>query len=294
MPKDILRLKSFLPHSGKGFRGRSSLGQLPGGVLALFALVASSLLPACGGEKDDSITYTKTIRPLFNDRCSTCHRAGSPIRVDIANPFAPNDGLIASTNSWNVTFPGETLERNVVPFDPDNSFLMRKISLDGLPTNGHGGSRMPPQLPPLADDGPEIGALTQWITSGANDDTFFETEVRPIFGDVSDTQSIFAVAANGQPDPRGKCILCHYEGAPNPLDLTDPFGPDGLVNVKASYRPDRVRVVPRAPEQSFLIDKVTADNPMSEIGGQMPFSFTPLTATQIETVRQWILEGARP
>jgi hypothetical protein len=294
MPKDILSLKSFLPRSGKTFRGRSSLGQLPGTVLAGLALLASSVLAGCGGEQDESITYSKRIRPLFEDRCATCHRAGSPISVDIQNPFAQSDGLVTSVNSWSVSYPGETLQRNVVPFDPDNSFLMRKISPNALPTNGHGGSSMPPQLPPLADDGPEIATLRQWITLGANNDSFFTSQVRPIFGDVNDTQSIFQLAANGQPDPSGKCILCHYQGAPNPLDLTDPFGVDGLVNVKASYRPDRVRVVPRDPEQSFLIDKVTADMPMSEIGRQMPTSFEPLTVTQIELVRQWILEGARP
>jgi hypothetical protein len=76
--------------------------------------------------------------------------------------------------------------------------------------------------------------------------------------------------------------------------LSDPFGPEGLVNVKAIYRADMVRVLPRNPDESLLILKVRANRPDSDIGAQMPYSYAALTPGQLDTVRQWILEGALP
>ena len=236
----------------------------------------------CGDEEDDGVTYEDDIQPLFNRRCTTCHRPVSPINVDIQNPFNADVGLVNTTNSWAVEYPGETDLRNVVPFDPDASFLIDKLTGD-LPANEHGGSPMPLQVPALTPE--EVGILEQWIMNGAPNDQFFANEVRPIFGSEQSNGLFFS----------GKCVFCHYPNSPPPgLDLTDPFGPNGLVNIQATYRGDMLRVEPNDPEESLLILKVRAERAESDIGAQMPFSYAPLTATQIGTVRQWIAEGARP
>jgi hypothetical protein len=133
-------------------------------------------------------------------------------------------------------------------------------------------------------DREQLDTLEAWVSNGAQNDATFATQVRPIFGDENDASSFFA----------GRCVFCHYEGTPNPPDLTNPFGPNGLVNVNARYRADMVRVLPGDPEESLLILKVRATSPDSDIGNQMPYSYNPLTETQIGVVRQWILEGARP
>jgi hypothetical protein len=262
------------------------------GTIELFARAASVSLPllaclsaaACGGEEDDGVTYGDEVQGLFYRRCTTCHHPGSPINVDIENPFNPETGLVYTSNSWAApnAYPGETDERNVVPGDPDSSFLMDKIS-GALPTNGHGGGSMPMQVSALTPE--EVGALEQWITNGALNDAFYTNNVRPIFGAEDDAGLFFS----------GKCVFCHYPNSPNPgLDLTEPFGPNGLVNVDATYRGDIKRVQPGNPEESLLMLKVRAERPESDIGAQMPYSFDLLTAGQIDTVRQWIVEGARP
>ena len=66
------------------------------------------------------------------------------------------------------------------------------------------------------------------------------------------------------------------------------------MNVDATYRGDMVRVLPGDPDNSLLILKVRAQRPDSDIGAQMPYSYNPLTDSQVDLVRQWIVEGAKP
>jgi hypothetical protein len=251
---------------------------------AAFAALALIALPGCGGEEDTEVTYNDDVRPIFNRRCTTCHYSSTPIGVDIQNPFTPEKGLVFAPNSWAQpgAYPGLTDAQNVVPFDPENSFLIDKLT-GNLPSDEEGGQPMPLQVAPLDDK--ELATLEQWVTTGAANDAFFRDNVRPIFGSEESTSQFY----------NGKCIFCHYTGSPNPLDLSNPFDEDnGLVNVPATYRGDMVRVQPGSPDDSLLILKVRAQRPESDIGAQMPYSFTELTTSQIDVVRQWIVEGARP
>jgi hypothetical protein len=248
----------------------------------IFAVAACFTLTSCG-EEDDGVTYNDDVRRIFQLRgCTVCHRPGSPIGVDIQDPFNPVTGLATTRNTWAVpeAYPGETPEFNVVAGDPDNSFLMQKIT-GMVPANGHGGGAMPMQVPALVET--EINTLRAWVERGAPNDASFTAEVRPIFGDENDLGS-----------GAGKCVFCHYEGTPNEPDLTNPFSPKGLINVKARYRADMVRVLPGSPDDSLMIRKVSLERADSEYGAPMPYSYSSLTASQIETVRRWILEGARP
>jgi hypothetical protein len=251
---------------------------------AAVALLAVLALPGCGGEEDNEVTYNDDVRPIFNRRCTTCHYSSSPLGVDIQNPFSPERGLVFTHNSWSQpdAYPGRTDEFNVLAGDPDNSFVIDKITGD-LPDDGAGGAKMPFQVSPLSAS--ELATLEQWVADGAKNDDFFVRNVRPIFGSEDTPGEYF----------NGKCIFCHYAGSPNPLDLSNPFDAEnGLVNVPATYRGDMLRVQPGSPEDSLLILKVRAQRPESDIGAQMPYSYTDLTTSQIDVVRQWIAEGARP
>lgn len=280
MPNDHLNLCPSPRRSARLFEGTSKLAAHA--RWSAFVVMACFALPGCGGEEDDGITFADDVQPLFNRRCTTCHHPSSPIGVDIQNPFAAERGLVGSLNSWDVEHPELNMpERNVVPFEPENSFLMNKLTGD-LPANDLGGYTMPLQVPPVTPE--ELALLEQWVTDGAADNALFQNDIRRIFGSESSPGAYYG----------GKCIFCHYTGSPNPLDLSNPFGPDGLVGVNASSRGDMVRVLPGDPEQSLLILKVRAERPTSDIGAQMPYSYNPLTPSQVEVVRQWIVEGARP
>jgi hypothetical protein len=281
MPNDHL---SLWPSPRRSARLEEGARELFDRTLSVaLAVLVCMTVPACGGDDESGVTYDDDVEAVFYRRCTTCHRPVSPINVDIQNPFSSERGLVNTANSWAVEYPTEGLDaRNVVPGDPDASFLMDKIT-GNLPANGHGGAAMPLQVEPITPD--ELDKLETWITNGAQNDQYFADNVRPIFGSEESDGLFFS----------GKCVFCHYPGSPNPqLDLTDPFGPNGLVNVDATYRGDIKRVQPNEPEESLLILKVRAQSADGDIGAQMPYSFDKLTASQVETVRQWIVEGAKP
>jgi hypothetical protein len=164
---------------------------------------------------------------------------------------------------------------------------------------------MPLHVPTLTDR--EIQVLEDWITAGAPNGSFqdrgdgpspprtrsFEADVRPIFGVEEELNRVNGVCrpAQGQ---CAHCIYCHYAGTPNPPNLSDPFGPDGIVNVTAYLRSDMKRVAPGDPEGSLLIHKVRPNQSVDEFGPRMPYSYAVLTPDQVDLVRQWITEGARP
>lgn len=247
-----------------------------------WALTSGAATVACGSE-DEGITYRKSVRPLLVGRCTICHYTNGPIEVDIENPFAQTTGLVNSDNSWALpgAYPGLTPLRNVVPGDPDSSFLMEKIvdpAVDPLPEQG-GGDHMPPTIQRLTDE--EIASVEQWIRDGAQNDAFFQSTIVNIFG-------------NGTLQNAGKCSLCHYPGTPNPPNLVNPFDPEeGVVSVNSLYRSDLLRVAPGDPENSFLVVKIKATGTDSQNGANMPYNYSSLTPEEVDVVSQWITLGAR-
>lgn len=313
-----------------------------------YAAVSLAAISVVGcGETDESFGYRKKVGPIFNYRCTICHRPDGPSGVDIQNPFSPDEGLVYSKNGFAALHPELNLPAdNVVPGDPDNSFLMYKIDPNSnLPKDPDGdgpgqplaGAHMPLQIEPL--DYVQVHIIEEWVKAGAPPvDTEFQdpgapaTPAVPAMGDQGaiearaaipagprtfgrDIQPIIGTEADlsrtlsqtggvctpsaGNECPR--CIYCHYENGPNPPDLTAVYDPvKGLVNAPARGRADMKRVDPFHPENSLLIQKIhyenfaTAGVARSDYGSQMPYSFDPLTSSQVETVRQWILEGAKP
>jgi hypothetical protein len=265
-------------------------------------LFAAGLLlgAGCGASEDAHVTYAKNVQTIF-EPCTSCHRPGAPAGpstgngFDILNPFATVDGLLTAKNLWKLGHMEiDSPVYLVVPGNPDDSFLIDKISDPalGLLPGDQAGSTMPLQFvgPPVALTDAEKASIERWISEGAEDTDQFRAEVVPVIGDDG---RFGTLNSGGDPKP-GKCQLCHFANTPNPPDLSDPFGPNGLVNVVATYRSDMMRVQPFEPESSFLVRKIRAQEPGSEQGAPMPRSYPSLTDGQVETVRQWILDGARP
>lgn len=257
-----------------------------GALLALGSL-------SCGD--DEGVSFARDVQPLLERNCVTCHHSDSQVGIiDIEDPFTQDDppGLVGSDNPWAIGHPGYSDPYNVVPFDPDTSFLMRKITdenlhlgacdRDAIPECGPDvvGTFMPKEVPRLTGD--EIGAIRQWITDGAEDTEFFRTSVAPIFGDPSDFR---------RPDP---CGYCHYPGTPDPPHFMDPFDPiEGIVNVPSSFRSDLKLVEPGDPDASFLVIKIEATEYSSDVGAPMPRNYPQLSADEVSVIDRWIREGAK-
>jgi hypothetical protein len=259
-------------------------------VVAPVLLVLLACAPGCGGsEADNGVTYQKDISTLFAD-CTLCHNPASPSAgvppqgPDILDPYEPGNGLTVAPSYWkeghkNLPYP----DRLVTPGDPDQSFLLIKLSDPSLGLLSDAGAYMPYAVPPITAE--ELAKIEQWVSSGAQDDDFFRSQVYGIFvGPV-----VFQPA---------KCDLCHYKGTPHPPDMTDPFGPEGVVGIPSIFRSDLLRVAPGDPDASLLVQRVresAGDNlPSSEFGAPMPKPVTPLDDAQQALVKEWILEGARP
>lgn len=117
---------------------------------------------------------------IFTPTCalSGCHTGGSAplgLRLDKGNSFAS----LVDTASQEVA----SLFR-VLPFDPDNSYLIQKV--EGTAAVG---ARMPLNGFPL--DPSEIAIIREWIANGAQDDTLTlpvtVVTVTPAQGDTIDT-----------------------------------------------------------------------------------------------------------
>lgn len=84
---------------------------------------------------------------------------------------------------------------------------------------------------------------------------------------------------------------CHSSGsAAAGLVLASGSAFANLVNVPSSQRPELDRIEPGNPDTSYLVMKIRGDSGIQ--GGRMPLNRTPLTQSQVDTIVNWVLEGA--
>ena len=88
------------------------------------------------------------------------------------------------------------------------------------------------------------------------------------------------------------CTVCHAgAAAPVGLRLEDGSSFSMLVGVASTQVPGLPRVDPGNPDNSYLIQKLEGT---ASVGGQMPLSSPPLPQATIDTIRNWITNGALP
>ncbi len=263
---------------------RGSMGSWMRARVALpGALLCAAWLAGCGGGDDGGddggdggdgsgdVSYSRDLAPIFAEKCNFCHQ-NAIIQMDFTKPFDSEVGIVERENSWVVR--GSEEEFVVDPGNPDNSFILTKVTADTLEEEVEG-VPMPLVTPALTPG--ELDAVETWIAGGAQDDAFFEESVAPIFGTE--------VSLGGS---RGKCTFCHYPGSPPPrLDVTDPFGANGFVDVNATL--GGVRVVPGDPDASVLMQKLLGDE---EVGDPMPFVPERMTDAEVADLTAWIEAGA--
>jgi hypothetical protein len=86
------------------------------------------------------------------------------------------------------------------------------------------------------------------------------------------------------------CSVCHVGAtAPQGLMLDAAHSYNLLVGVPSTEVPSILRVAPGDPDNSYIIQKLEGH---AAVGGQMPLGETPLPATTIAFIAQWITDGA--
>lgn len=107
------------------------------------------------------VSYTSQIQPIFDNRCSDCHRPGGVgPGLGIAMLLTPDDAPASLINKKSSVNDALTL---VIPGDAANSLLYQMVSQSMPPV----GIRMPPLAAPLS--GQELGLIRDWINQGAED-----------------------------------------------------------------------------------------------------------------------------
>ncbi|HJV84514.1 MAG TPA: c-type cytochrome [Noviherbaspirillum sp.] len=120
---------------------------LAGALLALFS-ASSHAQP---------ISFKKTVLPLLQRNCVSCHMTGEEQGGLGLAPTLAYGSLVGKPSA-------ESAMPRVAPRQPERSYLLHKLRGTHLDNGGSGG-RMPLGLQPLADD--EIAQLAAWIEAGA-------------------------------------------------------------------------------------------------------------------------------
>ena len=123
----------------------------------------------------------------------------------------------------------------------------------------------------------------------------FDSSTDPTFGLSDELVAAPSFSADIQPILDRRCSIggCHsLATAQAGLTLTASASYESLVGVPSSLRPQFARVAPFDAPNSWLIRMIGSD-PAARFGHQrMPLASMPLTPNQIQTIVNWIEQGA--
>jgi hypothetical protein len=114
-------------------------------------------------------------------------------------------------------------------------------------------------------------------------------------GGGTPTSDGVTLAGNIQPIFDANCAFsgCHGGSAPKEgMDLSPGRAHSNIVNVSSTEQPSLQRVKPGDSANSYLFQKVNQDNPA--VGERMPQGGDRLSPEDLDLIRRWIDEGARP
>ncbi len=121
---------------------------------AIVSLAASSSVRAeQPATPSGPVSFTREVRPLFQQSCVGCHQPAKQQGGYLMTSFA---GLFAK---------GESGEAGIIAGKPDASLLVKKI----IPHEGKPAAMPKGGLPPFTAK--EVALIKQWIAEGAKDDT---------------------------------------------------------------------------------------------------------------------------
>jgi hypothetical protein len=145
-------------------------------------------------------------------------------------------------------------------------------------------------------DAPTTGPTTDEPSDDAGDDTGDDMgdDTGDDMGDDTSDDGSGALGFNTHVWPiiDASCS-CHKSDNPQGgLDLRALAAYNSLVGTPSVHDPDTLRVAPGNPDESFLLWKLTGTQPDGH-GNSMPPAGS-LPAASIDTIEQWIEEGAEP
>jgi hypothetical protein len=102
---------------------------------------------------------------------------------------------------------------------------------------------------------------------------------------------VVSFAADVQPIFSSRCTSCHSGAFPSGgLSLAVGLAYGNIVSVASGQVPALTRVLPSDASSSYLYRKIT--NAMGIVGAPMPFGSYPMPSGEIDTIEDWINQGA--
>lgn len=114
--------------------------------------VATVMLAGCGQKESKPLTYQADIKPIMDQYCVECHKAGGK--------GTEKSGLLLDT--YAATMKGTNFGPVVIPGQAINSTLYRLVTGKADPS-----LRMPHDSGPLSDE--NISKIKDWIDQGAKE-----------------------------------------------------------------------------------------------------------------------------
>ncbi|KGJ95699.1 hypothetical protein [Thalassotalea sp. ND16A] len=206
---------------------------------------------------------------VFTPKCSGCHGGATPAAGMDLSSVEQSLASLVNVDANNMLF------KRVLPSDAMQSYLYLKVTGDP-----QAGERMPFMQDPLPNE--EIQAIKEWIEMMAPVEP--PPPVNPNANITWIQDNVFTPICSG----------CHNNG-PTPQGMMNLSSVAeslaNLVDVDAVGNAQFKRVLPMDSAQSYLYLKVTGD---SQAGAQMPFGGPPLSAEQMQAIKEWIDMGAMP
>ncbi len=247
---------------------------LAGGLCLLVACwAASAARIAAEGQGPTArlhakVTFQNDIAPIFQKSCNSCHGADKPqagLRLD----------------SEAAALKGGESGQVIIPGDSEKSPLVMRLIGSGED------ARMPMGADPLT--AAQIKLIRAWIDQNA-----FVIPKESVAAPVATAAPASPVAAHHQQDEAGvfasqirpilgaRCYQCHGPDLQqNGLRL------DSLAAILKGGQNGSV-VIPGDGDKSPLVRHILGlDRP------RMPFGAPPLSADQVELIRQWVMDGAK-
>jgi hypothetical protein len=117
-------------------------------------------------------------------------------------------------------------------------------------------------------------------------DTFVDDTV-----DALEPPVVVSFASDVQPIFSSRCTSCHSGAFPSGgLSLAVGVAYGNIVNVASIQVPALARVLPGDASSSYLYQKIT--NAPGIVGAPMPFGSFPMPSGEIDTIEDWINQGA--
>ncbi|MBF0239539.1 MAG: hypothetical protein HQM12_17690 [SAR324 cluster bacterium] len=240
-------------------------------------------------EPISGISWEKIYAAFLSKNCVSCH-----------NDASPASGLSWTLESYDAIVTAQrksstTEDLIVKPFDPENSFVIKKLKgLDGV-------SRMPLGGPYLEEVA--IQYFEMWIADGALRESALPTELQAEDTPLSDETAAGVVAPSIAAEPTWDyitkyvlgpgCQMCHsnsfnYKNLSWSADRYD----DIVARGRRSSEVSELKIVePFNKDKSYLYLKLIG----SDIkGSKMPGLGIALPGSEIENIGKWIDNGALP